>query len=140
MRPLAEINVLNLGVNLPAPLAAARLCQLGATVVKVEPPQGDPMQQVRMTVVSGVARLDPLFAMGELVRLLHEDAVWEVRAQAAHALGLSGAPEIVADLELATEDPNEFVRTAAENALRLHERVRGGRSGAELEKGQSGVY
>lgn len=47
MRPLAEIHVLNLGVNLPAPLAAARLCLLGATVVKVEPPQGDPLERAQ---------------------------------------------------------------------------------------------
>ena len=43
MRTLAGIRVLTLGVNLPAPLAAARLQQLGATVVKVEPPHGDPL-------------------------------------------------------------------------------------------------
>jgi crotonobetainyl-CoA:carnitine CoA-transferase CaiB-like acyl-CoA transferase len=47
MRPLAAISVLNLGLNLPAPLAAARLCLLGATVVKVEPPQGDPLGQAQ---------------------------------------------------------------------------------------------
>jgi len=47
MRPLAEINVLNLGVNLPAPLAAARLRLMGAAVIKVEPPQGDPLAQVQ---------------------------------------------------------------------------------------------
>jgi len=47
MRPLTEINVINLGVNLPAPLAAARLCLLGAAVVKVEPPQGDPLERAQ---------------------------------------------------------------------------------------------
>ena len=47
MLPLAEIRVLTLGVNLPAPLAAARLRQLGATVTKVEPPQGDPLAQLQ---------------------------------------------------------------------------------------------
>ncbi len=47
MRPLAEINVLILGVNLPAPLAAARLRQLGASVTKVEPPQGDPLARAQ---------------------------------------------------------------------------------------------
>lgn len=47
MRPLAEIHVLNTGLNLPAPLAAARLCRLGAAVVKVEPPQGDPLARAQ---------------------------------------------------------------------------------------------
>jgi crotonobetainyl-CoA:carnitine CoA-transferase CaiB-like acyl-CoA transferase len=41
MSPLDDIHVLSLAVNLPGPLAAARLRDLGATVVKVEPPQGD---------------------------------------------------------------------------------------------------
>jgi crotonobetainyl-CoA:carnitine CoA-transferase CaiB-like acyl-CoA transferase len=41
MTPLAGLRVLTLAVNLPGPLAAARLCELGAAVVKVEPPSGD---------------------------------------------------------------------------------------------------
>lgn len=35
---------MNLAVNLPGPAAAQRLCGLGASVVKVEPPSGDPME------------------------------------------------------------------------------------------------
>jgi crotonobetainyl-CoA:carnitine CoA-transferase CaiB-like acyl-CoA transferase len=46
MKPLDNIQVLTLAVNLPGPVAAARLCRLGATVVKVEPPEGDPLAQV----------------------------------------------------------------------------------------------
>jgi alpha-methylacyl-CoA racemase len=34
-----------LAVNVPAPVAAARLTHLGATVVKIEPPEGDPLGQ-----------------------------------------------------------------------------------------------
>jgi crotonobetainyl-CoA:carnitine CoA-transferase CaiB-like acyl-CoA transferase len=41
MRPLEGIGVLTLAVNLPGPLAAARLHELGAAVTKVEPPGGD---------------------------------------------------------------------------------------------------
>ncbi|MDH4007354.1 MAG: CoA transferase [Desulfuromonadales bacterium] len=40
---LDGIKVVTLAVNLPGPAAARRLCQLGAQVVKVEPPSGDPM-------------------------------------------------------------------------------------------------
>ncbi len=41
--PLDGVRVVNLAVNLPGPVAAARLAGLGAAVVKVEPPSGDPL-------------------------------------------------------------------------------------------------
>jgi crotonobetainyl-CoA:carnitine CoA-transferase CaiB-like acyl-CoA transferase len=47
MRPAEGVRVLSLAINLPGPLAAARLCRLGATVVKVEPPTGDPLAHAR---------------------------------------------------------------------------------------------
>ena len=40
--PLADVRVVLLALNLPGPVAAARLRGLGAAVVKVEPPSGDP--------------------------------------------------------------------------------------------------
>jgi crotonobetainyl-CoA:carnitine CoA-transferase CaiB-like acyl-CoA transferase len=43
-RPLDGVRVVNAGINLPPVAAAARLAELGATVVKVEPPGGDPME------------------------------------------------------------------------------------------------
>lgn len=43
MPALAGVTVITLAVNLPGPLAAARLAQLGAHVIKVEPPAGDPL-------------------------------------------------------------------------------------------------
>lgn len=43
--PLAGFRVVSLAVNLPGPLAAARLRELGATVTKVEPPTGDPLER-----------------------------------------------------------------------------------------------
>lgn len=45
MKTLEGIRVVNLAVNLPGPAAARRLQLLGAEVVKVEPPGGDPMEQ-----------------------------------------------------------------------------------------------
>ncbi|WP_293851666.1 CoA transferase [uncultured Brevibacterium sp.] len=42
-QPLSGVTVITLAVNLPGPLAAARLASLGARVVKVEPPIGDPL-------------------------------------------------------------------------------------------------
>lgn len=43
MNLLDGIRVINLSVNLPGPAAARRLARMGAVVVKVEPPGGDPM-------------------------------------------------------------------------------------------------
>jgi crotonobetainyl-CoA:carnitine CoA-transferase CaiB-like acyl-CoA transferase len=43
MSPLDGYRVLTLALNLPGPLAVARLQRLGATVVKIEPATGDPL-------------------------------------------------------------------------------------------------
>jgi len=43
LRPLDGVRVVTLAVNLPGPLACARLYALGAAVTKVEPPGGDPL-------------------------------------------------------------------------------------------------
>jgi alpha-methylacyl-CoA racemase len=43
-RPLDGLAVVNLGTNVPAPAAGARLRELGAEVVKVEPPAGDMLE------------------------------------------------------------------------------------------------
>ncbi len=44
-KPLKNITIVTIALNLPGPLAAKRFCELGANVVKVEPPQGDPFEQ-----------------------------------------------------------------------------------------------
>lgn len=44
-RPLSGIHVVSVATNLPGPLAAARLQQMGATVTKIEPPSGDLLQR-----------------------------------------------------------------------------------------------
>jgi alpha-methylacyl-CoA racemase len=44
--PLGGVRVLTLAVNLPGPVAASRLCDMGAAVVKVEPPGGDPLARM----------------------------------------------------------------------------------------------
>ncbi|MDD2852358.1 MAG: CoA transferase [Desulfuromonadaceae bacterium] len=43
MKPLGGMKVVNLALNLPGPAAAQRLSRMGAEVVKVEAPSGDPM-------------------------------------------------------------------------------------------------
>jgi len=42
--PLTGLKAVSLAINTPGPVAAARLVQLGATVIKVEPPSGDPLK------------------------------------------------------------------------------------------------
>ena len=41
--PLQGTRLVTLAVNVPGPVAAARLRELGASVVKIEPPAGDPL-------------------------------------------------------------------------------------------------
>ena len=43
MNTLENIHVLSLAINLPGPVAASRLVELGARVTKIEPPSGDPL-------------------------------------------------------------------------------------------------
>src|SRR6516165_2149215 len=47
MKPLQNLRILTLATNLPGPVAVARLHQLGASVTKIEPPQGDALQHAR---------------------------------------------------------------------------------------------
>lgn len=44
--PLSGVVIVSVAINLPGPLAASRLTELGASVIKVEPPQGDPLRSV----------------------------------------------------------------------------------------------
>ncbi|MBC2682379.1 CoA transferase [Corynebacterium anserum] len=39
-----SFTVVSIATNLPGPTAAKRFCELGAEVIKVEPPSGDPMR------------------------------------------------------------------------------------------------
>ncbi|HEX5041880.1 MAG TPA: CoA transferase [Candidatus Polarisedimenticolaceae bacterium] len=61
---LRGIEVVSLAVNVPGPVAAARLAEHGATVLKVEPPEGDPLSlhvpswYARLTESQTVVRLD----------------------------------------------------------------------------------
>ncbi len=44
-KPLKNIQIITIALNLPGPLAAKRLAEMGATVIKIEPPSGDPFKQ-----------------------------------------------------------------------------------------------
>lgn len=75
---LQGIKIVNLAVNLPGPAAAQRLSRMGATVIKVEPPAGDPMELYNdqwyrdMAVGHKIVRLNLKQPLGraELFRML----------------------------------------------------------------------
>ncbi|MBP6684704.1 MAG: CoA transferase [Leucobacter sp.] len=101
--PLAGVHVVSLATNLPGPLAAARLHELGATVTKIEPPTGDALAQgapcwyASLTRGQTILRLD-LKAQTDLDRftdvLTRADILLTaMRPSAAERLGI---PDIVA--------------------------------------------
>lgn len=87
---------------------------IAALVVALE----DPIKEVRLAAVRGVVKLDPEFAVDAMVTMVLQDPDWEIRVQAAAALGLSSHDEIIPILEEAANDPNEFVRAAVARALK----------------------
>jgi len=99
VEPLHGVRIVTIAVNLPGPVAAARLAALGAHVTKVEPPTGDPVQWVsdewyrslasRQDVVTldlktepGMAALHSLLADAQVLLTSH-------RPSALARLGLS---------------------------------------------------
>ena len=55
-QPLLGIRALSLAINVPGPVAAARLRELGAKVIKVEPPGGDPLYRISPAWYESLAR------------------------------------------------------------------------------------
>ncbi|MBI1319502.1 MAG: CoA transferase [Candidatus Hydrogenedens sp.] len=76
MRPLHGMQVVSLAINAPGPVAAARLRDYGASVLKIEPPSGDPMNHLgagwyeELTAGMEIATLDLKDAAG--IHVLHE--------------------------------------------------------------------
>lgn len=108
--------------------AASSLAQLGGEEATLGLIEGlaDPMEEVRLTAVRGVRSLESGLATAELSRLLLEDTVWEIRVQAARALGATGDPSVLPVLENALGDANEFVRAAAAHAMEVHRALSAG--------------
>ena len=77
----------------------------------------DPDQDVRLAVLRAVRDLAPGQGVERLIEILEQDPVWELRVQAAVALGTSSRPAARDALQAAEDDPVEFVRSAATKAL-----------------------
>lgn len=56
MRPLSNLTVLDLTVNTPGPFCSMILRDLGARVIKVEPPGGDPLRKSSASMFAGMNR------------------------------------------------------------------------------------
>ena len=101
MKTLEGIKVINLALNLPGPAAAQQLKRMGADVLKVEPPSGDPMESYfpdwyrDMAAGQKVCRIDLKSeeGRGQLLELLQEAdlLISATRPSAMQRLGL--APE-----------------------------------------------
>ena len=98
--PLGAVRVVTVAVNVPGPVAAARLMELGATVTKVEPPGGDPL------IRYAPDWYEELRSGQEVLRLdLKEEsprAVFDERLLNADVLLTSQRPNALAGLGLST--------------------------------------
>ena len=90
MRPLADVTVADLTRYLPGPFASRELLRLGARVVKIEPPEGDPVTATNPSayralndgkeIISWDARSEPppaVLAEADIVLEGFRPGVWE---------------------------------------------------------------
>ena len=61
--PLAGVKVVEMGLWVAAPSAAAMLCDWGADVIKIEPPSGDPFRGLFASLMGAQASLNPPFEL-----------------------------------------------------------------------------
>lgn len=104
--PLAGIVIVSVAINLPGPLAASRLAELGARIIKVEPPQGDPLQSV---------------APGWYAELIEAQEV--IRLDLKDPSGRSRFEELLvdADVLLTSMRPSALARLDIGETLRRHD-------------------
>ncbi len=76
-RPLAQVRILSLALNLPGPAALMRCRRMGASCTKIEPPSGDPMRHYDRGAYDelheGVKVLEADLKSGEGQALVHRE-------------------------------------------------------------------
>ncbi|QBJ96472.1 CoA transferase [Rhodococcus sp. ABRD24] len=97
--PLAGVRVVTLAINLPGPLAVARLCALGASVVKVEPPAGDPLRFATPQWYDELAKGQRIVALD--LKDPADRAQFDAELADAHLLVTSMRPSALRNLGLA---------------------------------------
>jgi alpha-methylacyl-CoA racemase len=99
---LAGIRVVSIAVNLPGPAAAARLVEFGASITKIEPPSGDPLEAASPELYARLA------ARQDVVRLDLKDDADRARLDellvAADALLTSSRPSALSRLGLGRDE------------------------------------
>jgi crotonobetainyl-CoA:carnitine CoA-transferase CaiB-like acyl-CoA transferase len=97
MRPLDGVRVVTIALNAPGPVAASRLRDAGASIVKVEPPTGDPLERhapgwyAELCDGMRVERIDLKSAAGgQRIRALLADADLFLASQRPGALARLG--------------------------------------------------
>lgn len=95
---LTGITVITLAVNLPGPLTAARLTAMGARVLKVEPPSGDPLQHVAPQYYRELAAHQEVMTLD--LKTDSDKATLDSLAADAHVLLTSMRPRAAAALGL----------------------------------------
>jgi HEAT repeat protein len=86
---------------------------VGTALIKI---LDDPDELIRAETIDALARLKYVSAIEKIKQILHQDSDWVVRSSAAEALAdlsISGDLDVLADLEMALDDPAEPVRSYA---------------------------
>jgi crotonobetainyl-CoA:carnitine CoA-transferase CaiB-like acyl-CoA transferase len=130
MNPLADVRIVNLATRLPGPVAVAQLCRLGATAVKIEPPEGDPLYH------ACPKWYDELHAGIEVVSLNLKNAIDRPRVDpylaAADLLITSTRPTGLARLGLAWPDLHTRFPRLCQVAIVGHEAPHEDQAGHDL--------
>lgn len=137
-RPLAQVRILSLALNLPGPAALMRCRRMGAACTKLEPPSGDPMRHYNPGAYAelheGVKVLPADLKLEEGQALLHRELaktdvlLTSFRPSALKKLGLDWAQlhsrypslcqvAIVGGAGTAAEVPGHDLTYLAENGL-----------------------
>lgn len=129
-RPLSGFRVVSLAINVPGPVAAARLRQLGAAVTKVEPPTGDFLALAAPTWYTALSSGQEVIAL-DLKSNQGRDALASLLG-VADVLITSSRPSALGRLGLAPDDLSERFPSLCTVAIVGHRSPNAERAGHDL--------